>query len=457
MIFNIIFSLILVIGILLFIFGRRTESLLILFFFFTDGFQLLPLDDMKIGGLGDFAIAQTLILALYFRFVNGVRLKDLGLKIVKPLKILFLILALVCISNVFYLKISPVDCIVTLRPFIFLFGFYFLTSIESFEVEKLKKILLYITVLQSVLFILQVILNVQILNGYFGGEMLNFGLVSIPRCYNFPIFLPYFLFQAFFSDFGKGNMRLFMQILFVTTILLPQHRSMIAVLVLLFLYAILVKRGSLIKSIKYIVIFGLLFVGLKSFLSERFNSGTASDDIEQAINGSFEDFDLEKDAESTMFYRVAMLSERLYYIFDNPVTAALGGGLMREGTPKAEQLNFFVIYFDAITRTDYQVSTPDIAWSMIFFRFGIVGALAFIFFFSSLAAYFKRNKSETEFALATHLFLLFIILTSFTGAELYKIWPFILPIIDYVYISKQISPEDEISDSLQPELNEATV
>lgn len=457
MVFNILFTILLFVSIFLFITGRKIESIFILFFFFTDGFQLLPLDDMKIGGLGDFAIAQTLLLALYARFFGGVRLHQLGLKIVRPLKILFITLGIICISNIFYLKISPVDCIVTLRPFIFLLAFYFLPMLDDDDISKLKKTLFYITIFQSVLFILQVIFNVQILNGYFGGEMLNFGLFSIPRCYNFPFLLPYFLFQIFFSDLAKGSLKLPVQLLFVFTIILPQHRSMIAVLVVLFLYAILVKRGSLVKSLKYIAIFVILFFALKTFLSERFDSGTASDDIEQAINGSFEDFDLERDAESTMFYRVAMLSERLYYISDNPITALFGGGLMREGTPKAEQLNFFVIYFDAITRTDYQVSTPDIAWSMIFFRFGFAGAIVFILFFSSITGFLKRNHSLTDYALPSHLFMLFLIFTSFTGSDLYKIWPFLLPIIDYISVAKEIPEPAEDTDFTPNEVIQADV
>jgi len=446
MIFTILFSILILAGFFLFIIGQRVWSIIILFFFITDGYQLLPLEEMKLTSTSDFAIAQSLLIFLFYIFVKkSINFKEKDL-INKAIKYLTIILIIIILINILVLKISPIDCIVTLRPLLFLTTFYFLSFVSKNEFDLLKQIFLGITVVQSVLFIIQVFTNIQLLNGYYGGEYLDLGFVIIPRCYNFPLFLPYFLFQVYFSNMKKGPLLLGLQILFPLTILLPQHRSMIGVLIVLFLYGILVKRGSLIKSLKYIAIFVVFFFLLKSVLSERFNAGNISDDIEQVFTGSFEDFDLEKDAESTMFYRVAMLTERLFYISERPITALFGGGLMRESSAQANQLNFFVIYFDPDTNTDYMVSTPDIAWSMIVFRLGLIGSIGFILFYSSLTSFFLKKRKESDFSFATHIFMLFLLLTSFTGSDLFKIWPFILPLLDYIMIKKvlaQTEPNDQ--------------
>ena len=109
---------------------------------------------------------------------------------------------------------------------------------------------------------------------------------------------------------------------------------------------------------------------------------------------------------------------------------------MREETPQAEQLNFFVTYFDSDTKTEYMVATPDIAWVMIVFRLGLIGTVAFILFFSKFSSFFLTKRKIVSFSLGTHLFWLFLLFVSFTGSDLAYIWPFLMPFLDSHIIKK---------------------
>ncbi len=448
MVFTLVFLLLAIVGIALFIFGKSVSSLLILFFFITDGYQLLPLEALKIGGLVDYALVQVVGTFLYFAFVKKSIVFQMQDRVTKAILILFFVLLIIVFVNVVFLGISPVDCVVSLRNFAFLLAFFLFPFVTLSEYKRINTFLLYITAVLSLIYIVQVFINVPLLNGYYGGGAMDLGFITIPRCYNYPVLLPYFFFQVYFSDMSDRKIRLALQVLFSFAILLPQHRSMIASLVILMLLGFIVRRGSLVKSLKYVVICVLLFIGLKSVMGDRFST-TATDDIEQVLSGNYADFDFEKDNESTLFYRFAMLSERVFYITDRGLTTIFGGGLMREGTPKSIGLNFYITYFDDAVNMEYMVSTPDISWSMMIFRLGMLGTFVFVYFFSILSVSLFRFRFVSFASVGSFLFLLFLFFTSFTGAYLYYIWPFLLPLLDCQMLKKMERNEKIIQAWLQ--------
>lgn len=443
-----IFILLAITGFVLYVVGQRVLSLVIFFFFITNGYQFLPLEifetEIGIKQALDYAIIQAFFIFI-FCLIKDYRLLFIKESIVNRWLLFFILtFGVIIVFNILILGIPIGQVIKTVRPYILLSVFYSFRILSAKDYQTIKNFLMLVTVLQCFLFIAQIFLNEQILNGYFGGGKIEIGEIELTRCYNIPMLLPYFLFQALFATNNetKDNFKIFIQILFFFTLLMPMHRSWILSLLTVMMYGIFLKANTQKKLVKYILLFGILLLPIGGVIIDRFQSSNIKEDIQSATSGSFEDFDFDLDSENTLFYRFAHLYERLFYISEDWKTLLLGGGLMAEESDEAKELNFFVTFYSNETRTEMVISTPDIAWSMMFFRLGIMGTLFYMAFYCSLMIFFYKYRKDLNMAIGTYLFLIFTIFTSFTSVELITIWPLMLPALDYAQGMAKVTKDD---------------
>ena len=431
-------------GSVLFLSGKRTFSMFIFFFFVTLGFQLIPLEVLETAEIKDFAILQGTI--IFFGLLLKERSEILAKKSRVDLWLLcfWLTLFVIWIVNLTILKIPLFSTITTGRIFLFLTAFYFFRKLTEQEIRSIKQILLFVTIIQCFLFICQIVLGEQILNGFYGGGKVSFAGFKIPRGYNIPYLLPYFLFQVFFTDLAKGRFKIFLQALFFLTLVLPMHRSWIASLFVVLIYGMFIKINSKEKLLKYTFIFLIVFLPVAGFFMKNLlMSSRTMDDIDIVLSLSseaidiYEDFDVETDSENTLFYRFSHLFERIYYISQTKTTLLFGGGWMDENSNLAKKLDFMLITSNRETNEEYMINTPDIAWSMLFFRLGLIGIATYMAFYITLIIFFFKRKHKQGPAIGVHLFLIFTLFTSFTSVELYTLWPLLLPALDYVLCLKK--------------------
>ena len=448
-----IFIILAIIGFVLYVVGQRILSLVIFFFFITNGYQFLPLElfetEIGIKQALDYAIIQAFLIFI-FCLIKDYRVLSIKDNFVNRWLLFFILtFGVIIVFNILILGIPVGQVLKTIRPYILLSVFYSFRVLSTKDFQTIKNFLMLVTVLQCFLFIAQVFLNEQFLNGYFGGSKMEIGEIELTRCYNIPMLLPYFLFQALFSTSNKSkdSFKVFTQILFFFTLLMPMHRSWILSLLTVVMYGIFLKANTQKKLVKYILLFGIFLLPIGGMILDRFQSSNIKEDINSATSGSFEDFDFDLDSENTLFYRVAHLYERLFYISEDWKTLLWGGGLMTEESDEAKDLNFFVTFYSNETRTEMMISTPDIAWSMMFFRLGTVGTLFYMFFYCSLMFFFYKYRKNLNMAIGTYLFLIFTIFTSFTSVELITIWPLMLPALDYAQGMARIK-KDELSTSM---------
>ncbi|MDD6209465.1 MAG: O-antigen ligase [Bacteroidales bacterium] len=432
MVVIILFLFLSLLGSALFFNNKRVISISILFFFITDGFQIIPLDWMEMGNMKDFAILQSLlifsVLVIKDKSIISMKLSRVNLGLI----LFFICLFVIWCVNVAILKVPLKETLISMRTVVLLIAFFFFQKLSEKEILSVKSILLFITTIQCFLFIFQIILQEQILNGFFGGGFTNIGDFKYLRCYNIPYLLPYFFFQVYFTDLVSGKLKTFLRILFLITLLLPMHRAWVLSLFIVSCYGIFLKVNSQKKFLKYMLILAVFLSPAAGFLINKFLfSQKTINDINSIASGSFDDFDYNLDGSSTLFYRFAHLYERLCYISEEKVTLLFGGGWMSENSDLARDLNFFITIYDSEKDINYMVLTPDIAWSMMFFRLGVFGVIVYMFFYGALIWYFYKWRKNLDFAIGTHLFLIFTIFTSFTSIELFTFWPMLLPALDY--------------------------
>ena len=415
---------ILFIGIFLYLQEKKVASAVIFFFFLSDGFQMIP-PELFNTHLGfdkptDFCFIYVVVL-----FLTGLlKYKDFIPKhdsIGKGIFIFLSAIVLIMGVNWFVLNVPIKEIIQTGRFFFILLAYFLFIRLTRVEVDKIHRILFPIVILQSLIFILQVIISEPLLTGYSG--MLTMGLPFL-RFYNLPLLIYFYVFYSLFQNPYTGWKKIASNLILSVTLLLPMHRGLIASFFITIIVASYLQGG--LKSIaKYLLIAGIVIFPLMSILASRFEKGNTENDVENVMVGAFKDYAQNNDemfVDGTFLFRIAHLYERFVYCQENPWNMAFGVGFMVEGSHYTENhLDFKIGLYNEDEGTIAQVDTSDIAWSNFVIRFGVVGTIAFFFFYGFLFFFFLRNRSIND-AIPALMYLLLLLITSISSSQLYTVW-----------------------------------
>jgi hypothetical protein len=416
----------LILSIILYIIGKRVSSILILFFFLFDGFQLIPevLFDTHVGisKSVDFAFVYILVLFIY----GFIRYDDFIPKNhITKLIAIYLSFILICIGiSLFYYHIEFVDILRTSRTYFLVLSYFVIRRLEKEELIKLLEILFIVVLFQCCLFIIQAFTGIALLSG---GESGWTGIIT--RFYNIPFMLYFFVFYAIFSNPYEDWLKLVTTIIPSITMLLPLHRSLMMAFIVCILMGIYIKVGGLKVIMKYprvvlISIIPLLFIIAKSGESRTIT------DISNVLNGEFLeiDDDFVMDEDSTFMFRITHFFERLMDVTDSKIGTVFGAGYMTEDSDYT--LNHFDYQIglpDDITGNTIQLDTSDISWSNFIIRYGLIGTFIFLYFFFSITSIFHKNLSAIGLPIFLYMMLLFF--DSFTSDLLYQNRMLIFPLL----------------------------
>lgn len=439
-----IFLPLLIWGIYLYLKGNRVSSAVIFFFFLSDGFQVVPLSLFNTH-LGfdkpvDFCFLYAIILFIFgfFQYENFISKRD-------PIAIgifTFLsgIIALMFV-NYFCFKVPTKEIIQTSRFFFIVLSYFLFVRLNKGEVQKIHKILFSVVVVQSLIFILQVIISKPILTGYYGG--LDMGLPFL-RFYNVPVLIYFYVFYALFQNPFQGRMKILSIAILSITLILPMHRGWIVSFLLSIVIASYL-RGGLKNIAKYVIIASLAILPVMSIISARFTKDNTEGDISSVLSGNFVDYVQQRDndfSDGTMIFRIAETYERLQYVEETWKHSLFGIGLMSEGSQYTmKNLDFKIGLIDNDYNI-YQVETSDIAWLNFIVRFGIVGTLAFFSFFIILMLYFYKHRKLQD-AIPSLMFLLLMLFTSINLSQLYYVWMFSILFLSIASIKNEIADSKE--------------
>lgn len=402
----------------------RIYSAIIFFFYVFDGFQLLSYDFLYrflfLSKSFDYAILITLI--IFFIDINK------NVYIMKNNKqTLFISLFLIfIISNiVFSIVIYSYDVknvIRASRHFFLLTSIFYFTRFSLADLFKIFKILIFITLFLSFLYVLQYPLQRVLFGGGIESVTVNqyeFGSRKWNRFYN----IPYFIYPViFYYYFVKKNYKILFFLFIV--VLLPLHRTLIFALLLTFL---IIRNTNSRRMSNYFVIAIIILLMLQvDVFYSRLISGIV--DFTDALSSNKEVNN------NTLYFRLMHFYERFLYIIKNN-KIFYGLGFITEDTAFTQRQIFKYGLLDDQGNI-IQIDTGDFSWSLFIIKLGIVGTLFFIFIYFNFVKNLKTIKTKYKQIFIAFLFLSFFV--SFASISLYNYKTYVILCFLYIIVLKAV-------------------
>lgn len=394
---------------------QKVATVIIFFFFLTNGFQLIPAlwfdTGMGIQKGADFAL---IILMTAF---TGSLMDNVKMLRTDPIaRAIMVFIGFVFISIIYSKFVLQYDMMVILRVarrFLFLLGYFVFKQLSYKEVEKIIHIMVGITFVQCLIFLAQIYFGVTLLNRQSDEVVELSGRGAIgewKRLYNLPEYTVFCMLYLMFTD----KIRTFIRVSFVSIMsiafVMTLHRSWITWFIVVIGFVGLFRTSGLWKKILTVTTisaFALLPILLPA-VGERLESGL--DDIKNAMSGGF-NANTNK-FEDSFSFRIAHVLERWDFITREPAGVIFGVGFLTEDANQSQYLNFSVGWADKYgTR---QIDTADISWSLMFMWCGVVGSVLYLVYYFRNTFYLWKHR-ESNIAVVGVSYMLLYFLTSFTS------------------------------------------
>lgn len=430
--------LVLLLAIIWFATGKKRFSLLAFFALLTNGYMLVPniaysvVANLKPSDYGIIYMAAVSIIA-YSRDRNVYKNK---IHLPRYTVVLLLFLFVSYLISIFLYHIPAFESLKYVRKYILLLTPFIFALFSTEEIEDTIKILFKITVVQCVLYLLQPILGMPILTGvYTEGQTSLFGIFSIPRFYNIPVYLWFFMFYVCYRrDMGERQ-RFFLVILMFLPVIVSMHRShLIAYISVFILSATMVH---LKKALPFIVVLMIFLIPFSSLLSDKAAKNESITDIKGAFELEYEDFNAGKDGEATFTFRLMHFYERMDRALEKPVTALFGLGYMAEGSNYSNaNFDFFIGLENEETGDISQLETSDIAWSEMIVRLGFVGIIIYMLYYILLMLFFLKDK-KNEYTRSAYCGMILLLILSLTSVMIVDMSNIVLLLAVYEIIKRK--------------------
>lgn len=419
----------LIIGIALYMSGKKELSILIFFFFLFDNFQLIP-DDLVGIKSQDFAIVYIGILFIWgcMRYDNFIPKNGITLTIVLWLGFIVFEQFL----SHFYYHITWSEIIRTSRHHLLILSYFIFRRLNRVEIDRILNILFVILLFQCCLYIIQVFTGFDLLTG----ADFNFPLGGLYRCYNIPFMVYFYAYYGIFCNPLKKWWKYVSMFLPIMALLLSMSRSLIFIFIAILCIGYLWKK-NVFDSLRNIIIAGVTVLLLLTVSGYYINERTIEDMNKVATGDFLEVENIQESPESTFLYRMGHFYERYLVVVEKTMSTVWGLGFMTDDSNYTDNRFNFILGLDNPQKGGvYQLDTPDIAWSNFIVRYGVIGTIFFLICYIYINIYYiKRKKNPLRLPIILYLLLLFGI--SFTCDLMYQINMLVLPLIyfDYQYES----------------------
>ena len=433
MVLLIVCSIILLYGLALYVQGQKERGTFVFFFFLTDGFHFLNQGWCPVK-YTDFAVVYLIAVALLNIVKGNDKFFKPEIKIYKVVTIIGLYITLEFVRTIVLEEEFFSLALANYRTYIPLFSFWLVQELKGQEVKHLLKQIAVITVISTVLFDLQPLLDIKIL---------QHANIEETRYRNIPYLAYFFMFLATVR-LGFGRLKtVSLVFVFLLAVILTQHRAvMLSYAFCVCLYLFLSKKGG--KLLQYVMIGLIVFLFAGETIINRFEGGTKDrstiDDIKTVMNLDYQsavynEFDNEN---GTFSFRVLLLMERVDYMLNHPRYAVFGIGTRHEDSPKTqEQFDFNLGTINHRTELIGQISSGDLAWVNPLMRFGFLGIALFLYLSWTIIRFLYKERKISAVTMTAFLFYLFLVLISFKNDHLYgnmQIF-FVYLLIEYIRYS----------------------
>ena len=357
----------------------------------------------------DLSIIYTFLINVYLIATGKFRLPPI--KCIKSYKAVILFLGISVLFSLLYYQFTPYQILQGGRSFLLLASLPILIRISPQELDKLIQLLIIMVTLTSVLYILQIVLGRPIMP--YTNKWHIDPSTGLIRLYNSPANLSFFLTLAFIApQYFKGNINVY-RVLFFVALICTLGRTGIFTGVMTVLLALLLT-GRFSKSMRYVVLIGLMFLPFTDMITDRFEKGGTQNDLKQVMEGKLEN------GGGTMTFRIAWLAERAEYLIERPIGELIFGlGLISDSQPIVNRMyHFRVGLINEETGRTVQLSTADIAYGNLLTKLGFVGSIIYIWFIISITSFFFRHRKIHPLLLVCSAYMITMFISSFAGSGL---------------------------------------
>lgn len=361
----------------------------------------------------DMAIVYTFLISTYLVLKKEYRFPKARFMWWYKLLLCFLVCSIV--FSYLYYEFSLYQILQGGRSFLLVFSLPILCRIKPQELSELMSLLLWVTIITSVLYILQIVLGRPLMP--YNGEPSIDKTIGLIRMYNSPALLEFFLALTFVVPRYFGKRVNILRIVFFVALICTFGRTGIFSTVMVILLSVLFL-GKATKLLKTVVIIGILFVPFMGIISDRFEKGGTEDDISVLRSGGYEDFS--SDEGGTMTYRIAWVYERFDYLIHRPIGEQIFGlGLISDSQPLVtKKYNFRIGLIDSETGIPVQLSTPDIAYGNLLTKLGFGGGIIYLCILISLAMFLYKNRKANALTIVCAAQIIMLFVLSMSGSML---------------------------------------
>lgn len=304
-------------------------------------------------------------------------------KIGKSIWYLFVFITLVFIGTILLHQDTFIYALRVYRPFLVLPFYFVVLKLDEIAINKYLRLLLVFSVIQGIFYYLQFVGINGILSGY-GADNEFEGMET--RLGNFPIMASiFFLYFLFKKDIPIGQKVLFLAFWGLMPIFgqMRGRTLMLALGICVYLYC-----NRKVSYLKYVVIAYAAFTFLISPMMERRSQDaemSTGKEIMYVLKNPFGIYDyyttyIGKESGGTFLFRIAVLSERVAFMIENPKYIPFGVGCVCEESPN----NIYHMTLGTITREEGKddvvnyLASADNVWVGILMRFGLLGVILLI-------------------------------------------------------------------------------
>lgn len=304
-------------------------------------------------------------------------------------KVLIVFLLCSAVFSYIHYHFTPYQILQGGRSYLLLLSLPILVRVKPVELQRILELCLWITVLTSVLYILQVVFGRPLMP--YNGEYSIDPTTGLARLYNSPALLGFFLIASFVCPrFFPGNINVY-RVLFFAAVMCTLGRTFIFTTLFGVVLAT-VFTGKASTLMKTIAVLGILFMPFFGIISQRFEKGETRNDINRVMSGGATNYG---SGDGTMTFRMAWIYERYDYLKDRPIGEQVFGlGLISESQSVVNKKYRFSIGLSDEDGIIGQLSTPDTSYGNLLTKLGFVGVFIYLGFCICLAVFIYRKRME---------------------------------------------------------------
>lgn len=414
--------------------GRKAEVLFCLTALATNCFAFVDSGNSGIKP-SDLVILFSVVVSLMEFLKDSSYFNVKGDTMGRILLIIFIYITIVFMMTVF-LRIETFSyALKVVRIHIVLLLYFYMRKMRLQTFEHFFRLILVASIVQGVFYYLQMVGVEGVISGRVDD---NGDDDSLTRYANYPRFVAFFVLFYIVSEKDKVYNKIIHISFFFMMYIFGQMRGAIIAMACSACVFFWLKKKK-----KY---FGYLVMGLVAYqfvVAPMFEYRTRSRDtgtIEEIVQvireplGVYKNY-TDEGLNGTFAFRIAILSERMEFLLDNPRYLPFGVGCIHEESPNNHFYFLLGTHNELFQNGRTMLGSADIAWVSILMHYGLIGAALFLllfYYWMREGLPLVRNNNSAIFIVAS-IISISAFLSSFNGDNLGRITP-LLSILIYMAI-----------------------